>query len=114
PQGASLMAFNPPPLKAGPFGTTGFGPRIQPPPPPGGIAPPKPPPGLRIEERIGVQAPASVIWEVIADLPRWAEWNPTYPKAAGELRLNSLLTLTLALPGEEPEEIQPKLLDWVP
>ncbi len=111
------MAFTPLPLKAGPsFGSKGsaMGPRIQPPIPQGAPPPPKAPRGVRVEERIGIQAPAAVIWEVLADLPRWHEWNPTYPKAEGELRIHSVLNLTLALPGEEPEEIRPKVLDWVP
>ncbi len=68
----------------------------------------------RIEHRIGVQAPAEVIWEIIADIPGWADWNPLYPKAQGNLRIGEVLTLTLALPGEAPQIIQPEIVDWVP
>lgn len=76
--------------------------------------PPKPPPGVRIEHRIGIQAPAEVIWEIVRDLSRWADWNPTYPKAAGEIRIGSQLALTVALPGQAPFDIKPTVLDWVP
>lgn len=76
--------------------------------------PPKGPTGFRVEHRIGIQAPAEVIWEVVHDIGRWEEWNPTYPKAAGVIRIGETLDLTLALPGEPPQQITPKVLDWVP
>ena len=73
-----------------------------------GSGPPK------IEHRIGVQAPAEVIWEIMADFDSWSEWNPLYPKAEGVLRIGEILNLTLALPGEAPQIIQPEIVDWVP
>lgn len=69
---------------------------------------------FRIEHRIGVQAPADVIWDVLADIPRWSEWNPLYPDAAGRIGLGEQLTLTLALPGEAPRTLQPRVVDWEP
>jgi len=68
----------------------------------------------KIEHRIGVQAPAEIIWEILANLEGWADWNPLYPRAEGELRIGSTLSLTLALPGEPPMDIQPVVQDWVP
>jgi hypothetical protein len=102
----------PPPLKAGLFGRGGT--PKQPKPTATGAPPPKPPPGLRIEHRVGIQAPAEVIWEVIADLKSWSQWNPLYPKASGEIRIGSVLDVTLALPGQKPQEIKPTVLEWVP
>ena len=78
------------------------------------LPPPKPPPGVRIEHRIGIQAPAEVIWEIIRDLPRWHEWNPTYPNATGEIRIGNQLAVTAALPGQPPMDLKPTVLDWVP
>jgi hypothetical protein len=69
---------------------------------------------VRVEHRIGVQAPAEVIWECIADISRWPEWNPLYPKAEGQLRIDTKLELTQALPGEKPRVIRPTIVDWVP
>jgi hypothetical protein len=104
----------PPPmqLKAGLFGrgATPKAPKAT----PTGAPPPKPPGGFRIEHRIGIQAPPDVIWHVIADLPRWEDWNPTYPKAAGEIRIGGKLDLTLALPSQAQQQIQPVVLDWIP
>lgn len=69
---------------------------------------------VKIEHRIGVQAPADTIWAVIADIPAWERWNPLYPKAAGQMRMGEALTLTLALPGHAARTIQPRVLDWTP
>ena len=76
--------------------------------------PPKPPSGLRVEDRIGIQAPPEVIWDIVRDLGRWSEWNPTYPKAEGQIRIGEILTVSLALPGQPVQELKPKVLEWVP
>lgn len=105
------MPMAPPPqLKAGLFARTVGGPKKDP------QAPPKAagPKGVGIEHRIGVQASASTIWDILYDLDHWAEWNPLYPKAAGTIRIGQALSLTLAIPGQSPREIQPVVLDWVP
>ena len=107
------MPIAPPPqLKAGLFARTVGAPKK----PAGGAPAPKAsgPRGVRIEHRIGIQAPAEVIWDVLYDLDRWSEWNPLYPKASGTIRIGSPLTLTLALPGQAPREIHPVVLEWVP
>jgi len=110
------MPFKPgPELKAGPFGMRGsLGPKTMSLQTEGKPPPPKPPSGFRVEDRIGVQAPAAVIWEIVHDLSRWSEWNPTYPQAAGQIRIGDTLDLTLALPGQPPQQIRPKVLEWVP
>jgi hypothetical protein len=107
------MPIPPPPqLKAGLFGSGGApkAPKST----PTGAAPAKPPSGVNIEHRIGIQAPPEVIWQVIADLPGWELWNPTYPKAAGEIRIGGQLEVTLALPGQQPQVLRPTVLEWVP
>jgi hypothetical protein len=102
----------PPPLKSGLFGRGGAPKQAKA--TPTGAPPPKPPAGVRIEHRIGIQAPAEVIWEVIADLESWAQWNKLYPKASGQIRIGGALDLTLALPGQAPQQIKPTVLEWVP
>lgn len=77
----------------------------------GGTAGSGPP---KIEHRIGIQAPADVIWEILADIPGWEAWNPLYPKATGQLRIGEALTLTVAIPGERHRVIHPVVVDWVP
>jgi len=69
---------------------------------------------IKIEHRIGIAAPAEVIWEILADVPGWEAWNPIYPKAAGEIRYGGQLALTVALPGQPHRQIEPAILDWTP
>ena len=107
------MPVPPPiPLKAGLFGRS-TGPRTIKPTATGAPRS-KGPSGVKIEHRVGIQAPAEVIWSVIADVAGWPNWNPIYPKASGDIRIGAVLDLTLALPGQAHEEIRPTVLDWVP
>jgi hypothetical protein len=106
------MPMAPPPqLKAGLFARTVGAPKKDGPPAAPKAAGPK---GVGIEHRIGIQAPASTIWDILYDLDLWAQWNPLYPKAAGTIRIGQALTLTLAVPGQGPREIAPVVLEWVP
>jgi hypothetical protein len=70
--------------------------------------------GVKIEHRLGLPVPPEAIWSVIADLERWSEWNPLYPRAEGVLRIGAPLSLDLALPGRPVQVIKPVILDWVP
>ena len=75
---------------------------------------PSGPKGLKLEHRIGVQAPPEVLWDLIADLGAWPEWNPIYSQASGVLSIGAPLELTLALPDLPPRFIEPVVVDWVP
>ena len=66
---------------------------------------------VKLEHRIGVQAPAEVIWESLFDVEGWAAWNPLYPRAAGVIRIGSTLSLDMALPGQAPQTVTPTILD---
>lgn len=69
---------------------------------------------IKLEHRIGIQAPAEVIWESLIDVGGWEAWNPLYPRAAGVVRIGSTLSLDLALPGKPVQKITPTVLDWAP
>ena len=69
---------------------------------------------FRIEHRLGIAAPAHVIWQVLADLEGWGAWNPLYPKVEGKLRIGEELRVTEQLSGFDPEIITPTVVDWVP
>jgi hypothetical protein len=69
---------------------------------------------LKIEHRIGVQCPAPVIWDMVSDINGWPAWNPLYPKAKGEVQFGAELELEVAIPGEKPRVIKPKVRDWTP
>jgi hypothetical protein len=69
---------------------------------------------IKIEHRLGVQAPADVIWEILEDVPGWAAWNPLYPQASGRVGYGELLKLTLALPGRPAQPIEARIIEWAP
>jgi hypothetical protein len=69
---------------------------------------------VKLEHRLGIKAPADVIWEIISDISTWPAWNPLYPEAQGVVGYGERLTLTLALPGAKPRIIRPAILDWAP
>ena len=52
--------------------------------------------------------------EVGYDLADWGAWNPLYTRAEGVIRIGETLRVTMALPGEQPREIRPVVLEWVP
>lgn len=70
--------------------------------------------GIRIEHRIGVAAPAYRVWEFIADLERWSEWNPIVPEIRGRLTIGGTLDLVEALDGEPPRSATVRIPDWTP
>ena len=72
------------------------------------------PKGLKLEHRIGVQAPPEVLWALISDLEGWPAWNPLYSRASGVLSIGAPLELTLSLPDLPPQHIEPVVVDWVP
>jgi hypothetical protein len=65
---------------------------------------------FKYEHRIGVQAPAEVVWELLADLPGWASWNPLYPGADGAIRIGAPLVLTDA----DGDKLETTVMEWVP
>lgn len=69
---------------------------------------------MKVEHQIGVKAPASVVWEIVHDLERWAEWNPLYTRASGAIRIGETLNLMLALPDQPPRELKATVIDWTP
>lgn len=72
--------------------------------------------------RVEIDAPASVVWDVLVDLPKYGEWNPFCVKCESTLEMGAAVNMTIASlwdPSErnvvteylcalEPE----KLLSW--
>ena len=67
-----------------------------------------------VEHRIGVQAPAEIVWEVVSEFETWHQWNPLYRRAEGQMKIGTALVLEQHLPGEPPRVVQPVVQDWVP
>lgn len=69
---------------------------------------------MKIEHRTGVQAPASVVWEIVHDLDRWPEWNPVYRQVAGRVGYGETLKLRVALPDQPERDLIATVIDWAP
>lgn len=69
---------------------------------------------LKLEHRLGVATPADIIWEIIADLPRWTDWNPIHPRADGVIAFGASLDVDLIVMGQPPQRLSPKVISWTP
>jgi hypothetical protein len=69
---------------------------------------------VKLERRIGIHAPDEIVWEILSDIPGWADWCPIYPRAEGEIRIGNRWTVDVALPGQPVRTINPVILDWAP
>ena len=57
-----------------------------------------------------VPGPKREVWRVLADFERYGEWNPVIRRASGRAREGTSLELELALPGQDPEKLEPEVL----
>ncbi|MGH6633329.1 MAG: SRPBCC domain-containing protein [Sphingopyxis sp.] len=46
-------------------------------------------------ERVEIDAPAAVVWEILVDLPRYGEWNPSPIAAESTLEMGAPVQMTL-------------------
>jgi hypothetical protein len=61
-----------------------------------------------------IDASSEVVWAVLADFERYSEWNPSLPSIAGDLRVGSTVSLTLAMPGRPSPKVKARLTEVVP
>lgn len=64
----------------------------------------------KIHTRIQIHADAGRVWEVLADLSSYPEWNPMIRHARGELREGERLQLHFEPEGRKRRNFKPKLL----
>jgi len=69
---------------------------------------------IKIEHRVGLPVPPDIVWEILADVPRWPEWTTIYTQAKGVIGFGEKLKLTLALPNQKPLSMEPRIFDWAP
>jgi uncharacterized protein YndB with AHSA1/START domain len=51
--------------------------------------------------RVEIEAPASVVWRVLTDLPRYAEWNTFCPEIRSSLRIGDSVVMTVKAPNSD-------------
>jgi hypothetical protein len=64
------------------------------------------PRGSRVEHSIAIDAPAAIVWEMLADVNDWSRWSPLYASASGTLAVGETLDLAIALPGLKPQPVR--------
>lgn len=60
------------------------------------------PDAVTVSETVEIEAPARVVWAVLTDMPRYAEWNPFCVRAVSTLEMGAAVDMTLvnyAVPG---------------
>ena len=55
-----------------------------------------------IERQFEIDAPADLVWQVLTDFPRYAEWNPFLPACSSSLRPGDPIDLQVKL-GAKPQ-----------
>ena len=70
--------------------------------------------GFRIENRVGVAAPAPMVWDLVSKLEGWPEWTELYTEAGGQLRIGEKLHFTFRLGDRPPQSVEGIVYDWVP
>lgn len=68
----------------------------------------------QIEHRLGIQASADRIWELVVELDKWEHWNPIHPGATGQIGFGKTLQVVEAYPGEEKQTVEVKVCEWAP
>ena len=68
----------------------------------------------RIENRIGVRAPAERLWDVLTDFAGWSRWNPHEVDIEGALGFGAAIRLTERLPDLGERRIEARLGEWQP
>lgn len=73
-------------------------------------------------DTVEIDAPASVVWEILTDLPRYGEWNPFCFEAKSTLEIGAPLEMQLnnyTMPGETYPNVEyvcanvpERLLSW--
>lgn len=62
-----------------------------------------------METEIDIDAPAGRVWEVLADLASYPEWNPMIRRASGELRVGARLKVRFEPEGSGGHTFRPRL-----
>jgi hypothetical protein len=67
-----------------------------------------------IAAEIEIDAPAAVVWKVLADFPGYCSWNPTIRRIQGRLAAQACLRVFACLPCGLPMLLRPRVLECRP
>jgi hypothetical protein len=67
-----------------------------------------------LHSQVVIHAPPERVWQVLTDLEAYAEWNPFFVNADGELIVGESLELTMQPVGKDQQSFSPELLTLTP
>src|SRR5690242_10285282 len=62
-----------------------------------------------ISTQLSIDAPVEVVWQTLADLAAYPQWNPFITSAKGQLAVGQTLNLTIAPPGGRSMSFRPRV-----
>jgi hypothetical protein len=66
-----------------------------------------------IHTAIDIARPAAAVWDILADIDRWPEWNP-FARARGRLAIGERLEVEIKPPGKKPMTFRPTVVKLDP
>ena len=66
-----------------------------------------------IHTEIGIGAPAAKVWDILAAIDKWPEWNP-FARVSGRLQLGERLEVEIRPPGTSPMTFRPAVTKLEP
>jgi hypothetical protein len=69
---------------------------------------------VTVEVVTEIDAAPDVVWAVLTDLGAYPGWNPFITSLGGRLEVGEQLTAVLALDGQQPRTMRPRVVDVVP
>lgn len=65
----------------------------------------------QLTTEIEIEAPTDVVWEILTDLPAYADWNPLVVESAGEVAVGQRLVNRLQAPGGRVMTFKPTVTE---
>lgn len=66
---------------------------------------------MEIRTEIEIEAPPEIVWGVLTDFSRYAEWNPFIVGIQGEARAGARIRITLSMPESAKEhQFRPRVI----
>ncbi|WP_068109216.1 SRPBCC domain-containing protein [Tropicimonas marinistellae] len=67
---------------------------------------------LSIDTAIDIPAPAEVVWDVLADIEAYPEWNPYHVRVDGVLEIGEKLAVHVVKPNGTALTVHPHLMEF--
>ena len=68
---------------------------------------------FKVQTQIEIDAPASVVWDILIDLDSYSRWNPFIIEASGRIAPNAILEVSPQLAGKQQATFRPVVTSYV-